>query len=254
MIKSWSISKLTLYEECPRRFKLEHVDHLCPACFKGEVQGWDDAAACTGCGAKVPVPDAIARGNRLHAGVEAAVLNRGPILPELKGVTKLINLLRNGVKKGIVRTEHSFVFDSAWNSVSQYTKGAWLRAKGDILWLKTPVPELIDWKSGGVDSRKGNTIRVGPKYDDQLELYSLLTLLAFPAVEKVASRLVFFDAPETDNERICDPVKQTAVAKLKKKWEKKIKPLFADKTFAPLPNAKCVWCPFNKAKGGPCPY
>jgi hypothetical protein len=45
------------------------------------------------------------------------------------------------------------------------------------------------------------------------------------------------------------------VTALKKKWEGRIKALFADDTFAPRPSDfACRFCDYSKEKGGPCEF
>jgi hypothetical protein len=41
---------------------------------------------------------------------------------------------------------------------------------------------------------------------------------------------------------------------IQRDWTRRAVPMFKDRRFAPTPNDKCGWCPFSKAKGGPCKF
>ncbi len=41
---------------------------------------------------------------------------------------------------------------------------------------------------------------------------------------------------------------------LQKAWEKRVKPMLNDKTFAPRANRWCFSCTFRKDAGGPCKF
>ena len=251
MIKSWSFTKLEHYLACPRKFKLEDVDSLCPKCFKGRVEGYE-TKRCVACGHIVRFPEPVERGIRLHAAAEAFILGRGPITPELENSRVMLVSIKKNFAKGIVRVEYPTVLNEKWEPVDKFTKGAWFRGKIDVLVLPGETGKTLDWKSGGVD--KQGKIRENSMYIDQLELYGLTTLISFPSLEAVEGKLWFLDADPKKMDVEAPVVKRGKIATLKKKWERKIKPMFNDTKCAPLPSYKCQWCPFAKGIGGPCPY
>lgn len=251
MIKSWSYTKLEHYESCPRKFLLEDVQRVCGKCFKGTVP-WGDGEKCDKCGAVAELPEAIARGIVMHKELEAIVLGRQKVTLPYVGVKREITRIKSYVKAGQARVEIPFILSDKWTPMGQYAKGRWFTGKGDVVLVPGHDIEVIDWKSGGVDREK--KIRVGPKYDDQCELYSICALIVFPAAEKAKSKLVFTDAVAEANEQKGPTVERKDLPKLQKKWEKKVIPMFRDTVHAPLPSFKCNWCPYRKGNGGPCPY
>jgi RecB family exonuclease len=254
VVTSWSPSRFEKYTQCPLKFKLETIEHLCPLCFSGKMLGYDDPT-CDQCGGKAEVPDAIARGTVLHKVVENFILGRGPATDDIKSVVKIAAVLKETYAKNhqLVRIEHDFVFQRGWVPVSKFTKGAWLRTKADVIHVMHKVLEIIDWKSGGVD-KKTKAVRSEEKHDDQLEIYGIAALCAFPKHDEAKPRLVFIDAHEGKNVVERGVVKRKDLEKLKKKWEKKIVPMFSDSKFEPKANFGCRWCPYSKSSGGPCRY
>lgn len=251
MIKSWSFTKLEHYLACPRKFKLEDVDQLCPKCFKGRVEGYE-VKKCDTCGHIVRMPEPVERGIRLHSAIEAYLLGRAGLVAELENSKTVLAGMKRRVAKGYVRVEFPLVLDASWSPVDKYTKGAWFRGKADVLEVPGEVLHVTDWKSGGVD--RAGKIRDNLLYLEQIELYGITALLHFPATERALARLWFLDAHPSKMDVSAAPVERKDVPKLIKKWQRKIRPMFNDKKCAPLPSYKCQWCPFAKGIGGPCPY
>jgi hypothetical protein len=256
---SWSPSRLAKWEECPQRAKWESLDLLCPKCFKGEMKGpWKMPQSCTTCGHVGVVAEALARGDSLHKQAEEAIKTGGKLPPGLVNVAKRIKQYRKAYLKGDVMIEESIVLDQNWNPVSKFTKGAWLRTAIDVLLFSGPdtnlTAEVADWKSGNIDKRS-KTVKDDPKHRDQLSVYSTVVLAAYEKVKRVASRLIFLDAPEGTNERDGGGlVERKDLDKMKKRWADKARGLLTDEVFVPRPSTKCSWCPYSKSKGGPCVF
>jgi hypothetical protein len=258
VIKTWSPSRLAKYEACPQRAKLEIVDKLCPLCFQGEMAGEWQKEKCTICGNSVPTPETWARGTEIHDMLERFV-NGGP--------TPLLQPWVVEYAQALIpcKTEIDFVFQPGWRVVSQFTKGAWARFKLDVLKIHggkkvkglavPPYAKVVDWKTGGIDKRT-KMVRVDGKYDDQLEQYATAVLSALTGIDYVKVDLVFVDAAgKKDGVKDLGTVKRKDLPKLQKKWEKRVKPMLTDDTFSPRPSDYgCRYCPFEKAKGGPCVY
>jgi hypothetical protein len=249
-VTSWSPSRLEKYEACPARFKHEALEKLCPHCYQGQLGGaWGEPQTCSRCHAVEEIPEPIARGTLLHKEIEVHILTGKPLSKEFKPHIKKIIAT---IKKRQPIVEVNFVFTEGWRPTGKFTKGAWLRANVDALVIDGDLATVIDWKSGGVDKRTGE-VRADAKYDDQLEIYSIATLSARPQVNDVEANLIFLDA-KTDPIVSRGKVLRKDLPKLKTKYEKRIKALFSDTVFAPRPSDKCRWCPFSKAKGGPCKF
>jgi hypothetical protein len=259
VITSWSPSRLTKYEACPSRAKYEIVDKLCPLCFQGRMEGKWQEEKCSTCGNGVPTPETWARGTAIHSMLEK-IVNGGTANPTLQEW-----VVEYAKKLVPAKTEIDFVFQPGWVAVSQYTKGAWARFKLDVLKIHAPPKKkgltqppyglVVDWKTGGIDKRT-KMVRVDGKYDDQLEMYGVAVLSALSGIETAKIDLVFVDAAgRKDGVKDLGTVKRKDLAKLQKKWEKRVKPMLIDDVFSPRPSDYgCRYCPFEKAKGGPCPY
>jgi hypothetical protein len=85
-------------------------------------------------------------------------------------------------------------------------------------------------------------------------------LLLYPHLERVRPRLAYLDLgveyPAEGDEAI--EFTREQLPALLKTWEKRVKPMFTDKRFAPRPNNNCRWCYFRAsnaaAGGGQCQY
>jgi CRISPR/Cas system-associated exonuclease Cas4 (RecB family) len=111
---------------------------------------------------------------------------------------------------------------------------------------------VTDWKTGKFRPESQE------EYLEQLDLYGLGALLIYagrPGLV-VRPRLVYTDLGRIYPNCVDEPVveyRPEDLPKLKKTWEKRVKPMLADKTFAPKPNKYCYSCHYrasNKANGG----
>lgn len=255
MIRSWSPSRLSNWEECSRRAKYQIVDKLCPACFLGRLAGpWGMPATCNQCGKQDITPAAIARGVTLHTLCETFITRGGVVPVELTNVAKTLKRFRTLYKRGALTIEADLVFMSGWELTSKFHKDAWLRTKLDVLVINGKKAKVVDWKSGGIDKRTG-LIRENEKYADQLQIYSAAVLVAYPEIEQVESSLIFIDAPEGANEVVQGGLMtKSALPGFKKKWSQRSAGMLADQIFAARPGFHCRFCAFSKTKGGPCSF
>ena len=260
---SWSPSRLFDYDQCPLYARLKHLDKLGPKCFKGKVRGgFDKPEICDTCGHVKQVPAPLARGSEIGLNLERYVNNEeGRLHEEIRhpGIIALARELRREHGKGRVKTELPIICDDQWAPLQgKFPEGAWLRTKLDVFRNVTAkVARVIDWKTGGIDRDTGAVKDDKDKYEDQLSVYSVVTLCAFPTVEYVESALAFVDAGPRYNPIVemkkCH-LDRKDLEKAKKKWETRTKPMLKDTTFAPRANERCKWCEFRKGKGGPCRF
>lgn len=220
LVAAWSYSRYADYAQCPLMFKLKHIDRL-PA----------------------PGSAAMERGNTIHKLAEDYTLGKLKVVPtELKNFSAQFAELR----KLNPMVEQNWGYRRDWNWIGRqgwFGDDVWFRAKADAAVLyEDDTGDLIDHKTG-------------KKYDtneDQVELFSLAFFRKFPTLTHVTTRLWYLDQPE-DNEVIREYTAKDATL-IQKDWEKRVTPMFADRKFAPKPSQKCGWCPFSKAKGGPCKF
>lgn len=234
LVKSWSFSRYTLYRQCPHKFKLSVVDRQ-----------------------KEPQNAAMKRGDDIHQAAENYIKARIARIPdELKKIASELKMLRALFKRKTSRmiVEDSWAFTREWTET--FTKdwiNCWLRIKLDCgHWLTETSLVVTDWKSGKFREESCS------EYLEQLELYALGAFLMYPFLEEVRPRLVYTDLgieyPPAE-----EPIVYTRadLPRLKKEWEKRVKPMFTDKRFAPRPGWYCRYCFFsssNLAKTGLCKF
>jgi hypothetical protein len=237
-ITSWSFSRYSDYKQCPLKAKLKHVDRI-----------------------KEPGSDALNRGAAIHDLAEQYIKGKikARTFPvELKAFEAEFKMMKAQYKKKIngMVVEDNWAFTKDWDETQwdNWTQ-CWVRIKLDCAHhqdLETLI--VTDWKTGKF------RVEQNEDYVEQLELYALSALLLHPHIEKVLPRLVYLDQGTIYPEQPEDVLFTRAdIPMLKKKWEKRVKPMMSDKIFAPRPNDKCKWCWYGqskKAAGGPglCKY
>ncbi|MBU6231498.1 PD-(D/E)XK nuclease family protein [Patescibacteria group bacterium] len=236
---SWSNSRLRDYLLCPFKAKLKHLLKL-----------------------KEPQNDAMSRGDRIHKLAEAWIRGQidGDLPEELSKFPDLFAYLRARFAKRSIMTvvEDSWAYTKDWQPTTwdDWT-GAWLRIKIDAAWEPEDDPGVLvvnDWKTGKF--RDSEAV----EYEEQLSLYALGALLqpAYTHIHTVRAMLSYLDLGLTYPSKPADVkrlvFKRSDLPKLKKAWERRVTPMFADRTFDPTPNRYCGWCHFRKANGGPCRY
>lgn len=231
-LTSWSYSRYSSYQQCPLKFRLQYLDKLLE-----------------------PKSAAMERGTTIHGLAENYLKGVGRTVPgELVYAADELKRLRAKRKKDpqSVIVEDTWAFKKDWSGTlwNDWT-GCYLRVKIDVAELTGTEVTITDVKTGKhrPDNKKD--------YLEQLHLYGTATLAVFSHVPEltVKARLVYVDAattfPAPGEEEVYT---QKDLPALKKDWEKRVKPMFADKRFAPRPNQWCKWCHYRKDNGGPCSY
>jgi hypothetical protein len=229
-VTSWSFSRWSSYNECPQKFKFSALMRL-----------------------PEPKGDALVRGDQIHKAAEAYIKGDAPKLaPELASFKDEFKRLRTKRRKSPddVIVEDNWAFTHIWGpSRWDDWNGCWVRIKLDLAEVTKNEVLITDWKTGKFRPENSE------QYMLQQELYGLGALLTFSHIPevKVSARLAYTDAGVV----YPDPPLSYTMAdlpKLQKDWEKRVKPMFVDKKYAPKPNNNCRWCHFRKANNGPCQY
>jgi RecB family exonuclease len=230
---SWSFSRYNDYRTCPAKAKYKHIEKR-----------------------KEPPSPAMERGAQIHTLCEQYVKGLHPTLPpELKLFKGEFLELRKmyKAKKLPMIVEDNWAFDKEWGeSTWNDWMNCWVRIKLDMARYTTPNRlHVTDYKTGKMSEWKV------AEYMEQLELYVLAALL-MSAVEdvEVVADLWFLDHgekyPAAGDERVYTRADLPA---LLKSWTARVKPMMADKRFAPTPSANaCRYCFFKKENGGPCQF
>lgn len=237
LIKAWSFSRWWTYETCPAQAGYKFVT-------KVPVKEEDDSPA-------------LVRGKQIHAEAEqyangtlrSLPINLRLLEPEFKELRKLPG-----------PSELQVAFTRAWGPAE------WFDPRGitDDLkaWCRVIIDRLVPAsKNKGtvrvIDVKTGK-IRENSGYGEQLELYALTGLLMEPKAKEATGELWF-----TDHGKIIRPKNakgeeirfgRDKIPELKAKWESRVIPMLNDTKFAPKPNVGCRWCPYSKAKKGPCKF
>lgn len=235
-IKSWSFSRYSDYKQCPLKAKLKHIDKI-----------------------KEPPNKAMERGTEIHNKAEFYIKGKIGRLPkELKEFANLFKWLRKQYKKAIsgMTVEETWAYTKKWDETAwnDWT-GCWLRIKMDCAFHEDDDATMIikDWKTGKF--RPENV----EELVEQLELYALGAMILHEHIEKVKPMLVYLDQGTTYPTNSEDLVfTRKDIPRLRKVWEKRVRPMFNDKKFPPRPNDRCCWCFFRKSNkangGGQCRY
>ena len=230
---AWSSSRLGDYDKCPAYAAYKH---LTPA-----YKGWDQGGA------------AANRGTEIHEAAAAFVAGHTKTLhKDLRHpkVAKLLRALRKGYVERRVWTELMLGLDRKWQLLrDKWSPEIWLRVKCDIIDRRDPaVVRIVDWKSGREKS--------GEEYDEQMNLYCVGALCAYPGAQRAEASLMFTDTGSTVV-RAAGMLERADLPTAQKTWEKRVKGMFADTWFAPKPGRACDYCPFSRNSGredAPCEF
>ena len=256
----WSSSRYTVYDQCPAKAAYKFIDKLpeppAPALDRGSLI--HKQAELFIRGRPTPVVDEdgpFVPPNREGILPDGTPMHKAGVPPpQLARFADMFNdaVVRAKRVAQAVTVEDTWAFTKDWVLCSSTDwDHCWLRVKVDYAYeSKGDVLIIKDWKTGRYDKAMHDD------YLKTLQLYALGGLLKFPHIRKVHPGLVYLDAgleyPNLSEELL--EYTRADVPKLKKLWEERVKPMFADRKFAPKPNAKCCWCAYSKAKGGPCRF
>lgn len=219
-ITAWSYSRWMTYEECPFKAKLKFIERR-----------------------QEPSAPALERGTAIHKLAEEYLTGVKSRLPaELKQLKTDFAAVR---KVEGIQTEMEVALTTDWKFTEWFAPDAWCRIKIDLFVPpKTGATKVVDFKTGRY--RPGT-------YVPQLELYAIPALIKYPNHD-TNPEFWFIDHGIV---HAGDPPLSFTIGdlpRLRKIWERRVKPMLADTKFAPRPGAYCRWCHFAKAKGGPCKF
>jgi hypothetical protein len=187
------------------------------------------------------MPPAMQRGDTIHLLAEKYA----------KGVLKAVpaELARFDAQfKEVVKlnpiVEKGWGFNRQWEYIDQpdwFGPATWFRMKADLMIVyEDDTADLIDHKTGQMYGDN----------EEQVELFAVAGFNRFPHVRHITTRLWYLDL----GKEVVEEFSEKQLPGLIAKWERKIKPLFNDRKFAPLPSWRCARCNWSKANGGPCKF
>jgi hypothetical protein len=221
VIKAWSPSRLSTYEECAFKAKCKFVDKL-----------------------PEPPSQALDRGTAIHTEAENFIYGHYKEVPKnLEKVKTTLQWLRKGYELEQVRVEMELAVNPKWEVCDWFSKDAYARFKVDVVRMDGPAVEIIDWKTG--------QYRPSIKYDEQLELYCIAALTCGLG-DSATAKLIFTDSGKEYDGGV--KVEREGLKAAQDKWDARVKPMLTDIEFIANPNPTCRWCAFAKQKGGPCQF
>jgi CRISPR/Cas system-associated exonuclease Cas4 (RecB family) len=225
-IKSWSISRLFVYEECPFRAKLAWIEKLPEP---------------------PPKPDAPnVRGDRVHNHAEGYVSGKVPVqCPEMsKHFGVQFDKLKVLYEAGHVELEEMWEYDEFWKPM----KGSrdtppWLRIKLDAWVGAGQTGVVIDYKTG---RKFGNEV----KHTQQTHLYAIGAFFKFPELTDVVTELWYLD----QNDTLRVSYTRDQALRFLGSFEARVEKMMEDTIFRPRPNVhSCKYCPYSPRGTGACP-
>lgn len=220
-IRSWSFSRLDIFEKCPYRAKLSFLDRI-PEPAKPLPAGKTESAAD--------------RGDRIHKAAESFVQGEGPLIKELLKFEAEFEKLKALYEAGSVSIEEEWGFDTDWAVTGWAEEDIWLRLKIDAFIMLDPQRAVVvDYKTGRKD---GNEI----KHAQQTQLYQLCAFLRYPELQEIHTELWYLDANELTRTRY---TRAQGMRYLKRFHDAATK-MTTSVNFPPRSNAfTCKWCPYN---------
>lgn len=227
-IKTWSYTRLSTFEQCPFRAKLQYVDKI-PEPVRPLPPGKTEHAN--------------ERGSRVHTAAELYVTKDVELIPELVPFKSEMDKLKDLYKQGKVSIEGEWAYTSEWVPTHWTADDAWCRMKLDaMVHISDKAAAVIDHKTG---KKSGNEI----KHSEQGQVYQLGAFMRFPKLEKVTVEFWYIDQDDitrTDFTR-------DQGTKLLKKITERGNALTSATFFPPKPNVfNCRWCPYGPRGTGHC--
>lgn len=157
----WSYSSLSMYEECPAKWKYAYVDKL-----------------------PQPTSAAMERGTALHKLCEDVLNGAEAVPPELDKIAPLLVRL----KAREAQAEKAWRLNPQWQPVPS---GSWVLAIVDVHFMVDDALHIYDFKSG----------HPYPSHTKQLELYALIGLATYPQAQRVECGAIYIDSGKLSRRR-----------------------------------------------------
>ena len=226
MLKAWSFSRLSLYESCPHRAKLQYIDkieELPRELQPGQTEFAND------------------RGSRVHEAAELYIKGKtDEFAAELTHFKQELEFLREfkALHPDKVTTEEMWCLDSEWSKVANDDfDNIWLRVIADcFVWLSDTEVCVVDFKTG---KRYGNEL----KHGQQMTLYAVATAMLYPEVETIHTELWYLDL----NEMASQTYRAHQAMSFMRNWNDRAMVLTSDETFEARPSkSSCMFCPYKQ--------
>ena len=161
--KTWSYSRLSVFEQCPKRYYYASIE-------------------------KIPTPQhpAATRGTDIHNEAEMFIKGEGKMTKGLRMFEEGFENLKEGYCDGDVSVEEDWAFDIKWQPAQWNELKTWCRYKIDAYIKKPDRTVVIDFKTGRY---MGNE----KTHEQQCALYAVATFNRDPSIEVVQAELWYLD-------------------------------------------------------------
>jgi len=223
-ITQWSLSRLQTYEQCPAKAKFAYIDKI--PYVRGPAQ---------------------IRGDEIHKEAEAFLTGRLRKLPDsLKHYEVEFRRCREANKdpEAQLFVEQQWGFRVDWSPTEWFGKDVWGRMIADMVIVHDGHVKVEDHKTG----------KHYDNHDEQLEINAVVALHRFPECETASGHIWYLDHPQSELPELTVEFSRADLPRLERKYERRVKPMLADKRFAPRPGWYCKFCDYSKGKGGPCRF
>ena len=214
-VKSWSYTRLTEYENCPHRYKL-NLDKQLP--FVETIEMKD--------------------GNLQHKQLEDRVRDGKPMTdPRLQKMEPFCEKLDRMREKGAtILAETELVFSANFEERSWFAKDAWFRAKVDVGAIQGSHAFLGDYKTG--KRRPDN---------DQLKLFAAAAFTKWPELETIKTGFVWLKVNKVDGDVFHREQSPTIWEEFLGRLER-IENSHQKNSWPCRPSGLCGWCPATKSQ------
>lgn len=226
--KQWSFSRLSNFEQCPKKIENAVVLKLA----KPER---DDSHAAE-------------RGINIHNDCEAYVKGEGPETHEMRFFLDQMESLKQAYEAGEVSVEGDWGFDIDWQEAGWWDKNVWARIKLDAFRRFDKTTALVvDYKSG---KKMGNEV----KHTQQAQLYMIAAFMRYPELEIIDTDFYYLD--QKSNNRLKKTYTRNKLPIYLKKFTQRALKLTTATVFPAKPSKmNCRWCDYGPENGtGECPY
>src|SRR5690606_37129742 len=225
-IKSWSYSRLSVFEQCALRAKLAYIDRI-PEPERPLPPGKTEHAND--------------RGTRIDLAAELFVRGEAELIPELHAFRVELERLRELYKEGRVSLEGEWGVDQNWLPTSW--RDAWGRIKLDaFVRLQPNHGVVIDYKTG---KKFGNEI----KHAEQGQLYQLGAFLRYPELERNDVEFWYTDQNDITSVRYT----RDQGLRFYESFDRRVRAMTEANHFPARPNMfSCKWCPYGPRGTGHC--
>lgn len=211
---SWS--RLSDFQQCPRKFYLKYLAKAFPAENKKSIH--------------------LERGEKLHKQMETYVQARKGLMdmpmsfsPEVEKTIPLVDRFIEAFPSYYPEAQIACTPD--WQPEEWYGSNVGWRAIWDFTALNSEHAFILDYKSGKIYS-----------YTDQygqLHLSATIAMHRFPELEYIDTAYVYMDFKHLEKVRIT----RDQLPELRQHFDGEFARVQAEKDFKPVANEFCCWCP-----------